>query len=60
MNDVVSSQSLEAPPRRSARWLKLTVVVALCVGGLAYAQLTSMGPKPESESNAWRSCPRER
>ena len=35
MNDVVSSQSPEAPPRRSARWLKLAVVVALCVGGLA-------------------------
>src|SRR6266571_2200445 len=35
MNDVVSSQSLEAPPRRSARWLKWAVVVTLCVGGLA-------------------------
>jgi membrane peptidoglycan carboxypeptidase len=35
MNDVVSSQSLEAPPRRSARWLKRAVVVTLCVGGLA-------------------------
>jgi membrane peptidoglycan carboxypeptidase len=42
MNDVVSSQSLEAPPRRSARWLKVAVVVALCVGGLtsvAYHEL---------------------
>jgi membrane peptidoglycan carboxypeptidase len=35
MNDVVSSQSLEAPRRRSARWLKRAVVVMLCVGALA-------------------------
>ena len=42
MNDVVSSQSLEGPPRRPARCLKLAVVVALCVGGLtsvAYHEL---------------------
>ncbi len=42
MNDVVSSQSLEGPPRQSARGLKLAVVVALCVGGLtsvAYHEL---------------------
>ena len=42
MDDVVSSQSLEAPPRRSARCLKLAIVVALCVGGLtsvAYHEL---------------------
>jgi membrane peptidoglycan carboxypeptidase len=36
MNDVVSSQSLEAPPRRSARWLKLAVVGVLCAGGLTF------------------------
>jgi membrane peptidoglycan carboxypeptidase len=35
MNDVVSSQNVKAAHRRSARWLKLAVVVALCVGGLA-------------------------
>jgi len=35
MNDVVSSQSLEAPRHQSARWLKLAIVVTLCVGGLA-------------------------
>ena len=42
MNDVVSSQSLEGPPRRPARCLKLAVVIALCVGGLtsvAYHEL---------------------
>ena len=36
MNDVVSSQSPEVPARRSVRWLKLAVVIALCVGGLAF------------------------
>lgn len=35
MNDVVSSQNVKAAHPRSARWLKLAVVVALCVGGLA-------------------------
>ncbi len=42
MSDVASSQSLEAPPRRWARWRKLAVVGALCVGGLtsvAYHEL---------------------
>jgi membrane peptidoglycan carboxypeptidase len=42
MDDVVSSQSLETAPHRSARWRKVTVVVALCVGGLtsvAYHEL---------------------
>src|SRR5438876_10619493 len=42
MNDVISAQRLEAPPRRWARWRKLAVIVALCVGGLtsvAYHEL---------------------
>ncbi len=42
MSAVASSQSLEAPPRRCARWRKLAVVIVLCGGGLtsvAYHEL---------------------
>ena len=35
MNDLVSSQSLERPGYRSARWLKIVGVVVLVLGGLA-------------------------
>src|SRR5215470_3303269 len=35
MNDLVSSQSLERPGYRSARWLKIVCVVVLVLGGLA-------------------------
>src|SRR2546422_1217959 len=35
MNDVVSAQRLEAPPRRWAPWRKLAVFIVRCVGGLA-------------------------
>ena len=35
MSDLVSSQSLETPAHRSARWLKVVAVVALVLGGLA-------------------------
>jgi membrane peptidoglycan carboxypeptidase len=35
MDDVIASQNVKAAHRRSVRWLKLAVIVALCVGGLA-------------------------